>query len=125
MATRPRSLTTRSIVLSQVTSALSNVTAQGYDQDGNRNSLTNGQANTTTFSFDLGDRLSSVTTASSLATLYSYNSRNLVATITKPSSQQTTNTYTTIPPRQTLRVSLKMDCCRVLPAKCLRRRTAD
>jgi len=69
------------------------VTAQGYDQDGNRNSLTNGQANTTTFSFDLGDRLSSVTTASSLATLYGYNSRNLVATITKPSSQQTTNTY--------------------------------
>jgi YD repeat-containing protein len=79
--------------LSRVTSSLSNLTAQGYDQDGNRSSLTNGLARTTTFSFDLGDRLSSVTTASSLATLYSYNSRNLVETITKPSGQQAINTY--------------------------------
>ncbi len=66
---------------------------QGFDNDGNRTSLTNPASAVTAFAYDVGGRLTSMTTAASHVTTLAYDARSLLSTVTQPSTHATSLAY--------------------------------
>lgn len=61
--------------------ALTGMSSQHFDADGNRDNLTDPNSNLTQFDFDLSGRLVQETVATGHQVRYSYNARNLLAQI--------------------------------------------
>ncbi|OQY44011.1 MAG: hypothetical protein B6247_30850, partial [Candidatus Parabeggiatoa sp. nov. 2] len=68
--------------------ALTGVSSQGFDADGNRDSITDPNSNETRFDFDKSGRLVQETLATADQVSYTYNARNLLASVTNRRGQQ-------------------------------------